>query len=118
MPGHHLANDGSRPARGGVMHHRVLAAEHPMIAVGALDPHPGLVRGHHARLPQTRQRRVPAFGKAALGPRIALLSVIWIMGIAAYHATRLRLVGQRVGALLFLGSFAAWVRRSSATLLA
>ncbi len=40
MPGHHLADDSSRPARGGMMHHCVLAAEHLVKAVGALGAHP------------------------------------------------------------------------------
>ena len=49
------------------MDHCLLAAEHPVPAVGALDAHPGLVRRHRRRLPQPRQRRVPALGKTALG---------------------------------------------------
>lgn len=49
MPVHRLLDDTGGARIIGLMHHRARAVEHPMIRVGPLDPHPGLVAGDNLR---------------------------------------------------------------------
>lgn len=63
MLSHHLTDDGGGLRQGSAMHHRVLAAEHPVVAVGAPNAHFSLVQGRDASPPQTRQRRISAPGE-------------------------------------------------------
>jgi hypothetical protein len=50
------------------MHHGIVAAEHPVVAVRALDAHARLVAGHHRGPAQSGERRLTAGGKPRLRP--------------------------------------------------
>ena len=68
MPVHDLVHHAGAPRRGGVVHHRVLAAENPVIGVRALDAHARLVGRHHGGTPQGRQGGVAPGVEAGFGP--------------------------------------------------
>ena len=49
MPVHHLGHDACAARIIGLMHHRILAVEHPMVGVGPFDAHAGFVAGDDPR---------------------------------------------------------------------
>jgi hypothetical protein len=55
--------------RGRLVNHGLLAAEHPMIAVDALDAHPGLVAGDAVGLAQNRERLITLVLESRRGAR-------------------------------------------------
>ncbi len=52
VPVHDLVHHARAPRRGGVVHHRILAAENPVVGIRALDAHARLVGCHHGGAPQ------------------------------------------------------------------
>lgn len=68
MPAHDLVHHGGGPRRGSIVHHGLLAPEHPMIRVRALYSHAGLVRCHHLGFAKSRQGRLALDLEARLGP--------------------------------------------------
>ncbi len=68
VPVHDLVHHAGAPRRCGVVHDGLLAAEHPMVRVRALDAHGGLVGRHHGGAPQGRQGRLAPGLEARLGP--------------------------------------------------
>ncbi len=68
VPVHDLVHHARASCRGGVVHHRVLAAEDPVIGVRALDAHARLVGRHHGGTPQGRQGGVAPGVEAGFGP--------------------------------------------------
>jgi len=67
VPVHHRVHDGGGARRRGLVHHGVLAAEHPVVAGAALDPYSGFVRGHHLGTAQRRDGRLPPGLEPTLG---------------------------------------------------
>lgn len=79
VSGHHLAGHGSRPARGGVMHHRVLADEYIVPTVGPSGVVPDGVLARSACIavercgPMMRRERQPAVAKRRCWPELRRL---------------------------------------------
>ena len=61
------------------MHHGLVAAEHPVVAVRALDAHACLVAGHHRGPAQSGERRLTARAKRACARRSMAISPPWLM---------------------------------------
>jgi len=68
MPVHHGAHHDRAAGRGGGVHDGLVAPEHSVVRIAALDAHPGLVRTDDACVPQLRHGAIATAHEMPLRP--------------------------------------------------